>query len=90
MTQSANLDGRSYTFTFDWSERADTWSLSIRDASGAAVILGARLVPFTDLLRTVASDNRPPGSLVLFSEEAPTIETIGLASLIYLTEDELS
>lgn len=92
LEQVVALDGSSFTITFDWSARTNTWSFRINDDTGALLTSGGTLVPFTDLLRHVAGENRPGGSLfvvTLATGDTPTLDTLQQAQLLYYTAAEL-
>lgn len=91
--QTVSLDGSSFTLTFDWSERNDTWAFKIVDADGVTLTTGGALCYGVDLLRHIASENRPGGALfVLTAPEAftPTLENIADAFLLYFEADEFT
>jgi hypothetical protein len=91
MVIEVNLDEKPYVLTYDWNSRTDRWSLTIEDSDGDLLVAGITLVPSIDLLRTVASDARPGGALILYTFDslAPTLETINKVQLLYVTEDEV-
>lgn len=91
LEQTVSLDGSSFTLTFDWSERNDTWAFQIEDAEGNTLTSGGILTYGVDLLRHIASENRPGGALfVLTTPEAvtPTLDNISEAYLLYFEESE--
>ena len=85
-TQSTQLEGQTYTLTFDWNSRTDRWTFSMETVGGTRVIDGALLCGKVDLLRTLPStyDYVPPGQLYVAGEDDPTLATIGNVSLIYV------
>lgn len=90
LVQSVSLDGRTYTFAFDWNSRTDRWSLSIaNEGGGAGVITGTLLQTATDMLRHVPGtlDTAPPGQLYLAGPDDPTLESIAQYTLYYITEE---
>ncbi len=92
LEQVVSLDGREFAITYDWSERANNWSFRINASDGATLSAGGNLVPFTDLLRHIASEERPGGALILITkgtDETPTLEALQEAELLYYTVEEL-
>lgn len=90
--QVVSLDGSSFTIVLDWSERTNNWAFRISDAAGNLLTSGGNMVPFTDLLRNVAGENRPGGALFLVTQgtdATPGLENLSLALLAYYTKAEL-
>lgn len=89
LTQSTQLEGRTYRFSFDYNARTDRWSWSLATEDGDQIINGALLCCGFDLLRTVPNTLSyvPPGQLFLVGDDDPTLETIGNVSLVYLTSE---
>lgn len=94
LEQVVDLDGSSFTITFDWSARQNIWTFRINDDTGALLSAGGTLVPFTDLLRHIAGENRPGGSLFLATlgdtDATPTLNTLKDAILLYYTAEEIN
>lgn len=91
--EQVSMDGSLFTLTFDWSERENTWSFAIQDEEGNLLSSGGRLVPNLDLLRHIASDNRPGGKLALITfpdDVTPTLDGISGAALLYYTAAEVA
>lgn len=92
VTQTVPLDGRDFVLTFDWTPRTDSWALKIQDAEGNTLSAGGQLVPYINLLRHIADDERPGGILVHFPGAFGTIatrDTINQGSLLYYEVSEL-
>jgi hypothetical protein len=86
VTQTAELDGASYVFTFDWNSRTDRWTMRLDTQGGDPVLHGALLCKGIDLLRTIPATraNVPPGQLVLGGTDDPTLDTTNTVTLFYL------
>lgn len=65
-TQVSELDGSAYIFDFSWSDRSQSWYLSLylqTDTDPAPIVEGARLSVGWPLLIAVVQPGRPPGEL---------------------------
>lgn len=63
--QSVDLDGATFTLTFHYRGRDDSWTVDIDDANNAAIIHGVKLVVGEPLLNGCVSLNRPAGELIV-------------------------
>jgi hypothetical protein len=63
-TQRTTLAGRDYVLTFDWSQRAGLWFLTLADQDGSAIRRGIPVVANYPLLWGVIDSRRPPGELI--------------------------
>ena len=90
-TYAVQLDGQTFDLGFVWSERTDTWTMSISASDGTGLAAGILLTPGVNLLRTVTADERPGGALVLtnFGDAIPTLTGIETSTLYYVTAEEL-
>jgi|SRR6185503_3657912 len=64
--QVTELDGSAYLFDFSWSDRSQSWYLSLylqTDGESLPISEGMRLSPGWPLLMGVVADGRPPGDL---------------------------
>jgi hypothetical protein len=86
LTQTTSLDDTPFRLRFDWNSRTDRWTFSLFLEDDTALLTGATLVADLDLLRTVSSDLRPGGQLRIVDFIEPTLEQIGLVSLVYLSD----
>ena len=50
-TQQTELDGKTYTFEFEYIERGDIWLLHLGDQDWKPLVNGIRLTPEWPLLR---------------------------------------
>jgi hypothetical protein len=89
------LDGRIYTLRFIYNERAERFTLSIGDESGAEIVSGIAVVSNFPLLNRFLDPRLPPG--VLFALDTtdsgldPTADTFGSeVVLVYATASELA
>lgn len=62
--QRTTLDGVDYLLTFQWSQRAGHWYLSLSDADSNPIASGRLITTSWRLLRGVNASNRPPGDFV--------------------------
>lgn len=88
ISQTTSLAGEAFRIDYHWISRTDLWTISIYDADDTPVLEGAVLVPNLNLLRAAAGDRTPQGELMLFSREAPTLESIADATLVFLAETD--
>lgn len=66
--QQTELDGRTYTFEFEWIERDKFWMLHIGDENGRPLVCGIKVVTNWPLLRRDISVL--PGQLVPIDSDA--------------------
>jgi hypothetical protein len=92
-----DLDGRLYTITCTYHERAASWYLDLDDADDVRIISGQRMVTGCDMLRHHrARDTRTPrGGLVVLSvansQADPTLESLGVEHfLCYVLEADFT
>lgn len=64
-TQRTPLEGREYSFRFEWNDRAQGWFMSMGTEDDSPIILSRRLVVDHELLKGVTVPIRPPGALYL-------------------------
>jgi hypothetical protein len=62
-TEDIVLDGSGYRFSFLWSERAQAWSMSIRDLSDVSILEGVPLALNQDVLKQYRHLAIPQGEL---------------------------
>lgn len=79
---SAELDGRTYRFRFDYQAKSDRFFLSIYTAAGDALRRGIKVIAGWNVLRLCRSEDRPPGVIYfldLASDEAqaPALRDLG-------------
>lgn len=92
--QQTVLDGRTYTFEFEWIERGNFWMLHLGDSNGAPLAVGIKLITDWPLLRRdlgVLS-----GQLVLVDmgqnpeEDAPRKDDLGgRLRLVYIASQKV-
>ncbi len=71
-----DLEGDTYTFTFRYNERAESYMLSVADAEDNTIIPNVKLVPSYKLLEQYSLE-LPAGDLVLVAyEEGASFEPI--------------
>jgi hypothetical protein len=63
--QTTELDGRTFRLSFAWSLREEAWYLDIASRDGTLLAAGLKLAEAVDVLRREASDELPPGPIVL-------------------------
>ena len=86
--QTTDLSGRTYVLDFEWSERSESWYLDVslrEEGEDTPVLQGVRLSLEWLLLSSDASENRPPGELVLLGEP-PTKTNLGTGARLYYYE----
>lgn len=97
-TQTVVLDGVSYIFEYQWSNRYDTWYLSIFDINENPLLTGVRLVPWVPIFRNHPQRSLPAGELVLFDQQSeppfsdkyPNENDFGTRFVLYyFTQEEL-
>ena len=55
-TQTAELDGVTFTFAFEWNDRNEQWSFTLYDTNGVALVCGVSVVvgiPLLNRFRTL-------------------------------------
>ena len=93
---STTIEGQVLFFKFKWVGRTDTWYLDITTQDGEPLVLAAKLVPNTPLMRR----NRqlgPEGNFYVFKKPASPRVTAGRYDtgvnkgfqIHYYTQDEL-
>ena len=68
-TQRTSLEGRDYILTFYWSTRESCWYLDISTESATQIVAGLKLVCHMPLLYRIASEDRPPGEMMVISKD---------------------
>jgi hypothetical protein len=58
-----DLEGRTYTFTFRWNERAGAWFFTLRNATGTILVAGRKVVLGARLMGRSRDAALPPGAL---------------------------
>jgi len=86
--EQVDLDGAAYTLSFAWNRRDSSWYLSLADAAGP-IASGIRVVVDTPLTQFVASNRKPPGTLMALDTSGagldPGIDELGgRVQLLYL------
>ncbi len=61
--QVVPLEGESYTLIFRWNDRVSRWFLTIRDASGADLITGKKMVSDVPFTQHETIEGLPPGEI---------------------------
>ena len=61
--QVVPLEGETYTFVFRWNDRCSRWFLTIRNAAGADLITGKKLVADVPFHPHEVNEELPPGSI---------------------------
>lgn len=86
-SQSTELDGRVFRLDFAWSLREEAWYLDISSVDGTKLAAGLRLAEGVDVLSRWASDELPPGPLVLLdmtgAHAEPTLAGLGTRWVIF-------
>jgi hypothetical protein len=57
------LDGKTFTFEFEWNDRDLGWYMTILDASGVTLLAGRRVVIRAPLTGRYRDSRLPPGHL---------------------------
>lgn len=87
---SVQLNDVTYTLSFRYNTRMDTWILSIGDISDSPILGGVPLLTGPALLDQFLSYNIPPGALVIFNTEdnniQPTLDTFAQLFNLYYRE----
>lgn len=79
-SQQTELDGRTYTFEFEWIERDEFWMFHIGDENGRPLVCGIKVVTDWPLMRRDISVL--PGQLVAIdSDSTPSFR------LLYIEAD---
>lgn len=80
------LDGSTYGFEFWWNSRSETWTMSIFDAEGVALVRGVRVVVGFPLASRSRDSGVPPGTFLAFDtsgkSEDPGLEDLGKRVLL--------
>lgn len=85
--QESELDGVVYRLAFRWNARSEVWTMTVSDSEGVVIRSEIPLVRDFPLLRRIADERRPPGDLILFADDAPTLDRMG--ELVYFTRAEI-
>jgi len=90
--ESFILDNETFTFVFKWNERAQEWSLDIKNGD-EYIIEGIFLVFYTNILKLVASVKKPTGYLIVLplSDNLTKITKDNLATdvgMFYIPKEE--
>lgn len=72
-----NLGGTDFSLRLDYTEKEDSWYLSVYTANESPIIRGVKLRPNRSLLTLATSDEKPQGFLVLVG---PPVK-VGFAAL---------
>lgn len=88
--QRTSLDGREYTFQFNWNDRSAAWFLTIYDTDEEPLVESRKIVTNQNLLNAVLGTNLPSGVIVCLEASGdytePTRESLGsLHRLCYVT-----
>lgn len=59
-----DLEGRTYTVELRWNARSAAWYLTLRDAAGAILVAGRKVVLGAGLLGRSPAPGLPPGGIV--------------------------
>ena len=89
-TQRTTLSGQTYRLDFRYNTRRELWELSLYDEAGTPVAEGLAIVANWDLLYSVASENRPPGGIFLYTGSGvpATLQDLVDEKLYYIVDDE--
>lgn len=58
-----DLEGDTFTFSFEWNDRDDGWYMSVADATGENVIAGRRVVVGYPLINIYRDARMPKGAI---------------------------
>lgn len=76
------LDGETFVLEFHYNRRAARWTTNWYDVENEPIRHGVRLVNYTDLLRRVALDTKPPGTVDVVdpagADTEPDADTLGV------------
>lgn len=91
IVQTITLDGEAYTFTYTLSGRRDIWLLRIDDSENAPFLSDTPMIPFVNLIATVAKDERPGGDLLLLTPDNGYLSpsNVTSATFLYVSEDDV-
>lgn len=96
--QNVTLGDTTYIFEYEYSNRYDTWYLSIRSLDNTPLLTGVRLVPWAPILKNHPQETLPAGELVLFDQQSsvnfgsnyPTFDDLVTRyAMRYFTQEEL-
>lgn len=92
--QVVPLEGVPYTFVFRWNERSNHWFLTIRDAAGADLTTGRKLVASAPIGAHETIDGYPPGTIwtldLTGTGEDPRLRDLGdRVVMMYVDEDNV-
>jgi len=94
--ETVPLEDSVWRFQFDWNSYAETWMLTLRDASNVALVTFPVLPGLTLGLSQSYDPRMPPGSLELIdmglsAPTKPTLTSLGSQHLlVYTTLEELN
>lgn len=84
------LDGETFVLEFHYNARADRWTTHWFDVDNVAIRHGVRLVVLEDLLRRVALETKPAGSVDVVdttgADTEPDSQTLGEESQLRYAE----
>ena len=88
------LEGATYTFSFDWNDRDEGWYLSVFNAAKNPLIQGRRIVIQYPLLDPHRDSQLPPGVLLADDTSGQNIEPGfedlgGRVKLLYFSSAEI-
>ncbi len=91
---NVDLDGASYAVELRWNARDGAWYFSLRDAEGAVLLSGRKVVLGAKLLGRGEDPRLPPGGLILFDTSGTNVdpgedELGGRVLLIYVEAADL-
>ncbi len=96
-TETVQLDGFEYLFSFAWSSRESCWYISIGDQNGGPIAQGIRLVVSWPLLRRFKFNPQiPTGMLVCVDMSGQNVDIevptdLGTRVLLmYITADDVA
>lgn len=69
-----DLDGSSFTFSFEFNDRDSGWYMSIADVNQTPLLLGRRIVLNYPLINIYRAAGLPAGDIVAFDSTGKNIE----------------
>lgn len=88
------LDGQTYFLYLGWNSEWQQWEFGVENARNERIIAGIPVTPFSDLLGAYRRLPVPQGAFMVLLESRETLKrqsfVSGLATLIYITAEELA
>jgi len=95
-TQTTIIDNIVYELRFDWNDRGQYWTISIKDADGVALVSGVKVVLGYPLVTDIIKPGLPPGVLIVGEGSGAMVRLSqndfieDKAFIGYITEDEIA